>query len=186
MVRKVHVPTFKQWSVRSQFSSALCLLFVGLLLAPSTLHAQTGGAYYPGRPGEWESRRAADVGMNTAALQKAVDFALAHEFSGPRDLRSAIENSFEPDNTIVGPTKDRGGPAGMIVKDGYIVAEWGDTRRVDMTFSVTKSYLSTIAGLALDAGLITDVHDKAGYYVWDGTFARQRATVHTGISITCA
>jgi CubicO group peptidase (beta-lactamase class C family) len=42
-----------------------------------------------------------------------------------------------------------------------------------MTFSVTKSYLSTIAGLALDAGLIKDVHDKAGNYVRDGTFASE-------------
>lgn len=61
----------------------------------------------------------------------------------------------------------------MIVKNGYIVAEWGDTRRVDMTFSVTKSYLSTVAGLALDAGLIRDVHDKVGKYVRDGTFASE-------------
>ena len=61
----------------------------------------------------------------------------------------------------------------MIVKNGYIVAEWGDTERVDMTFRVTKSYLSTIAGLALDAGLIKDVHEKVGNYVWDGTFASE-------------
>jgi CubicO group peptidase (beta-lactamase class C family) len=59
----------------------------------------------------------------------------------------------------------------MVIKNGYIVAEWGDTKRVDMTFSVSKSYLSTTAGLALDAGLIKDVHDKAGDYVRDGTFA---------------
>ena len=44
-----------------------------------------------------------------------------------------------------------------------IVAEWGDTARVDMTFSVAKSYLSMLAGLAVDRGLIRDldepVHD---------------------------
>jgi CubicO group peptidase (beta-lactamase class C family) len=140
---------------------------------PGLLRAQSSGVYYPGPSGEWESRRPADVGMNAEALQKAADFAMAHEFRGPRDLRVAIQNSFEPDNTIVGPTKDRGGPAGMVVKNGYIVADWGDTKRVDMTFSVTKSYLSTIAGLALDAGLIKDVHDKAGDYVRDGTFASE-------------
>lgn len=111
--------------------------------------------------------------MNADAVRKVVDLAMANEFSGPRDLRLAILSSFEPDNTIVGPTKDRGGPSGMIVKNGYIVAEWGDTTRVDMTFSVTKSYLSTTAGLALDAGLIGDVHDKVGGYVQDGTFASE-------------
>jgi CubicO group peptidase (beta-lactamase class C family) len=40
-----------------------------------------------------------------------------------------------------------------------------------MTFSVTKSYLSTVAGLAVDAGLIRDVNDLVAPYVWDGTFA---------------
>ena len=61
----------------------------------------------------------------------------------------------------------------MIIKNGYIVAEWGDTTRVDMTFSVTKSYLSTIAGLALDARLIGDIRDRVGRYVGDGTFASE-------------
>ena len=156
-----------------KFSNALCLLLLGLFLLPGWLQAQTSGVYYPGRPGDWETRRPEELGMNAERIQDAVDFALAHEFNGPRDLKIAIANSFESDNTIVGPTKERGGPAGLIIKDGYIVAEWGDTRRVDMTFSVTKSYLSTIAGLALDAGLIADVHDKVCDYVWDGTFASE-------------
>jgi len=154
-------------------STPLLLCFIGLLAIPGSLVAQSGSAYYPGRPGDWDSRYANEVGMNAESLQEAVDFAMAHEFRGSRDLKEAILNSFEPDNTIVGPTKERGGPAGMIVKDGYIVAEWGDTSRVDMTFSVTKSYLSTTAGLALDAGCIADVHDTVSDYVWNGTFASE-------------
>ena len=58
----------------------------------------------------------------------------------------------------------------MIVRSGYIVAEWGDTDRVDMTFSVTKSYLSTVAGLALEDGLIRDVKDPLATYVRDEKF----------------
>ena len=146
---------------------------VTYVLLSGLVQAHSGSVYYPGRTGEWESRRAEDVGMNADSLQKAVDFAMANEFRGPRDLRQAILNSFEPDNTIVGPTKERGEPAGMVIKNGYIVAEWGDTKRVDMTFSVTKSYLSTVAGLAVDAGLIRDVHDKVGDYVRDGKFASE-------------
>lgn len=149
------------------------LLLINLVVIAGPLYAQTDSVYYPGRAGEWESRSPEDVGMNAEVLQKAIEFAMANEYSGPRDLRLAIENSFEPDNTIVGPTKERGGPAGMIIKDGYIAAEWGDTKRVDMTFSVTKSYLSTVAGLALDSGLIADVHDSVGDYVSDGTFASE-------------
>ncbi len=163
----------KKWSLRSWFSAGLCLPLVVLAVTPALVRAQSRSAYYPGRTGEWESRRPEDVGIDAESLQKAVDFAMANEYSGPRDLRLAILSSFEPDNTIVGPTKERGGPAGMVVKNGYIVAEWGDTKCVDMTFSVTKSYLSTVAGLAIDAGLIADVHDKAGDYVRDGTFASE-------------
>ncbi len=39
-----------------------------------------------------------------------------------------------------------------------------------MTFSVTKSYLSTLAGLALDHELIDSLGDRVSQYVWDGTF----------------
>jgi CubicO group peptidase (beta-lactamase class C family) len=171
MSSKIRLRKFKKLSSSFNLSTVLCLLLISLFFIPGPVHAKSGSVYYPGRTGEWESRRPEEVGMNAKSLQKAVELAKANEVRIPRDLRAAILNSFEPDNTIVGPTKDRGGPAGMIVKNGYIVAEWGDTKRVDMTFSVSKSYLSTIAGLALDAGLIKDVHDKAGNYVHDGTFA---------------
>jgi CubicO group peptidase (beta-lactamase class C family) len=39
-----------------------------------------------------------------------------------------------------------------------------------MTFSVTKSFLSTTAGLAIDEGLIKNVRDKVNSYVWDDTY----------------
>ncbi len=173
MFDKLHLPEFEKLSSSFNLSTALCLLLISLFVIPGLLHAQSDEVYYPGRSGEWESRRPEDVGMNADYLKKAVDLARANEVRIPRDLRLAISNSFEPDNTIVGPTKERGGPAGMIIKNGYIVAEWGDTKRVDMTFSVSKSYISTIAGLALDAGLIKDVHDKVGNYVRDDTFASE-------------
>ena len=62
--------------------------------------------------------------------------------------------STEPYHSIKGPTKKRGESNGLIIKDGYIIASWGDTKRVDMTFSVTKSYLSAITGIAVDKKLI--------------------------------
>ena len=76
----------------------------------------------------------------------------------------------EPNYKILGPMKHRGKPAGVIIKNGYIVGQWGDTKRVDMTFSVAKSYLSTVAGLAVDDRLIKTVDDKVDGYVWDGIF----------------
>jgi CubicO group peptidase (beta-lactamase class C family) len=39
-----------------------------------------------------------------------------------------------------------------------------------MTFSVTKSFLSTVAGLAVDQGYIRSVNDRVSNYIWDNTF----------------
>ena len=116
------------------------LIILGLLLIKASLCAQ----YFPDK-GDWEYKTPAESGMDTDKINTAVDLAKSNEYSGSRDLRVAIHTSFgfEPFDEIAGPTKERGGPAGMILKEGYIIAEWGDVNRVDMTFSVTKSYLST-------------------------------------------
>ncbi|MEP1033689.1 serine hydrolase [Ekhidna sp.] len=142
------------------------LLFLALSIS-LTLSAQ----YYPTKS-QWEGKSASQVGLKQSGIDDAVQFAMDHEYSGQKDLRLAILQSFsrEPYHELQGPTKGRGGPAGMIIKDGFIVASWGDTKRVDMTFSVTKSYLSTTAGLAVDDGLISSVKDKVKDYVWDDTF----------------
>ncbi|NQZ75706.1 MAG: serine hydrolase [Ekhidna sp.] len=143
-------------------------IFTLLALSVSiTLSAQ----YFPSK-NDWLTKEPKEVGLKKNELDQAVQFAKENEYSGERDLRLAILKSFsrEPYHKLQGPTKERGGPAGLIVKDGFIVASWGDTKRVDMTFSVTKSYLSTTAGLAFEDGLISSVSDKVGDYVWDETF----------------
>lgn len=128
--------------------------------------------YFPERNADWVIKSPTEFSINESALQKAVTFAMNNEYSGSRDLRIAILKGFErePFHEILGPTKKRGGPAGVILKNGYVIASWGDTKRVDMTFSVTKSFLSTVAGLAEDRGIIEDTSDKMGQYIWDGTF----------------
>ena len=130
-------------------------------------------AYFPERNAIWEEKTPEELSVNTSKLDDAVAFANSNEYSGSKDLRIAILKGFarEPFHEILGPTKKRGGPAGVILKDGYIVAKWGDITRVDMTFSVTKSFLSTVAGLAYDNGLIANTDDKVVNYIWDGTFA---------------
>lgn len=143
---------------------------IGLLLCFSA-QAQTP-TYFPPSNTSWETIQAQDAGFNPQKLEKAVSFALQNEYSGEKDLRIAILKSFaqEPFHELVGPVKERGEPAGMILKNGRLVTKWGNTKRVDMTFSVTKSYLSTVAGLAVDAGLISSINDEVREYVWDGTF----------------
>ena len=110
--------------------------------------------------------------MNPQLIDSAVKFAIENEAKVDYDLRIADLKAFanEPYYKISGPTKHRGKPAGLIIKNGYIIAQWGDVKRVDMTFSVTKSYLSTIAGLALDHHLIKNIDDRVNEYVWDEKF----------------
>jgi CubicO group peptidase (beta-lactamase class C family) len=128
--------------------------------------------YFPERNAIWQERTPVELNVNSKLLADAVSFANSNEYSESKDLRIAILKGFarEPFHEILGPTKKRGGPAGVILKDGYIIAKWGDTKRVDMTFSVTKSFLSTVAGLAYDHKLITSTEDKVANYIWDGTF----------------
>lgn len=127
--------------------------------------------YFPERH-TWEKRAPKDFRIDKKLLDVAIDSIIANEYSGSKDLRLAIIKGFErePYHSILGPTKHRGGPAGMILKNGYCIAEWGDTKRVDMTFSVTKSYLSTLAGVAIDQQLIRSVNDKVKDYVWSNHF----------------
>jgi len=115
--------------------------------------------------------------MDSVKLQEAVEYTLAHETTQiPGDPGVYLRDRFSgiPHQEIVGHTAPRGGVNGIVLKDGYIVAEWGDTDREDMTFSVTKSYLSTVAGLAWDDWLIAQLHHRIGAYVRDGTFSSRQ------------
>lgn len=142
------------------------------LLLAGALPVLAAEVYYPGPGSSWEAHSPDAAGMDPDKLAEAVKFAEAHEVDWLRDVRAQIEKDVvrEPYPQVLGEAKERGGPAGMILRHGYIVARWGDVDRVDMSFSVAKSYLSTIAGLALDRGLIKSVKDPVWKYVNDGGF----------------
>ena len=147
------------------------LLGAALLLAVSAGPLFGQNVYYPDR-WEWETRSPDQMGMDGGILQEAIELAIAAESTAPRDLalNHAMSWGREPYDAAVGPHKIRGPQTGVIVKGGYIVAEWGEPERVDMTFSVTKSFLSTTVGLAWDDGLIRDVHDLVQPYMPLGHF----------------
>jgi CubicO group peptidase (beta-lactamase class C family) len=121
----------------------------------------------------WDQVAPEAAGFDAAKLQEAVAFALANETKWQRDVRTQLETgTFEPppDNFLFGPVANRSGPNGLILRGGKLVARWGDTRAVDMTFSVAKSYLSILAGLAVADGLIRDLDEPVGRTVDDGGF----------------
>lgn len=146
---------------------AICL---SLLSLTSSAGGQRASVYYPGSGDKWERRKPEEVGMNAALLAEAMEFAKRQV--EPKSVAEVIaaRQRQESHPEIIGPTKDRGPINGLVLRHGYIVAEFGDTERVDMTFSVTKSFLSAVAGLTFDRGLIKDVNDPVKKYVNDGGF----------------
>jgi len=116
--------------------------------------------------GTWERRTPEQAKLDPAKLKEAVAFAVANEAKSPRSQQLGQAQTFgrEPFGAAIGPFKDRGDATGIIIRGGYIVAEWGEPNRVDMTHSVTKSFLSTTVGLAFDRKLIRSLQDKAVDY----------------------
>lgn len=172
------------FSKRSSF-----FLFLLLVLAYPTLHAQRKTVappvlpvvYFP-EPGQWEKRTPMEAGLDESKLQEAIQFAIAQENPAPKNLETAHYQTFgrEPFGMAVGPFKERGGPAGLIIRKGYVVASWGDPDRVDMTFSVTKSFLSTTVGLAYDKGLIRSTEDLVHPYMAPIVTAEPTSSINRG------
>lgn len=119
----------------------------------------------------WQTKKPSELKLNAALIDSAISFAIRNETKTDYDLRIANLKAYanEPNYRIAGPMRERGKPAGIILKNGYIVAQWGDVKRVDMTFSVSKSFLSTVAGLAADDHLL-NIDSRVNEYVWDGKF----------------
>ena len=130
------------------------------VIAPAT------SRYYPERL-DWQHKKPEEVGMNAAGVNEAVQLAIANDTPGTHDMVQFLTNSFgkEPFFSLIGPVKDRGPASGLITRHGYIVAEWGDPNRADITNSVTKTFLTTVVGLAVQRGLIKDVNDYARDYM---------------------
>jgi len=143
------------------------------VVAPEMLEDPSALAvYWPERAEAWETKLPRESGFRPVALEAAIDYALENEADTPTDLRQYLQSRFagQPDQEIIGPLKERGGANGIIVRDGYIVAEWGDTERVDMAFSVTKSMLATLVGLAHDRGKIPNLDERVGKLIADGGY----------------
>lgn len=143
------------------------LLIIPILLTTSVLAQKNVKPYYPPL-GSWEHRASISLGMDSAKLGTAIRYAIDHETRAPRDLRKAhYESSFgrEPFGYPAGPLNERGPATGIIIYKGYVVAEWGDPDRADLTFSMAKSFLSSTAGMAFDSGLIRSVSDKVYPYI---------------------
>ena len=96
--------------------------------------------YFPTAGEDWESSGSSW----SEQLQPAINFALSNESKLDRNIQKALENRAfaepPPWGDIIGKTRSREGPHGIILLKGRILAKWGDTYRPDITFSVAKSF----------------------------------------------
>ena len=122
--------------------------------------------YFPAAQ-SWVRKTPAEMGLAASKIQEAIAFHRENEIKNPRSMEQSHYQSFgkEPYGYAIGPFADRGEPTGVIIHKGYILAEWGEPQRCDITHSVTKSFLSTVVGLAVDKGLIRSVNDTVAGYV---------------------
>ena len=142
-------------------SSTLLLALLALALP---LSAQT---YYPPR-GDWAAVPPQSLGVNSAKLAAAVDYAIASENPASKDQAIVQATTFgarEPYDQIIGPMGVRAAANGLIIYQGKLIARWGDVDSVDMTHSIAKTFLTTVTGLAWQQGLIRDLNDKVDAYM---------------------
>jgi hypothetical protein len=134
-------------------------------------------AYVP-PAGSWERRSPSQLGIDSAKMADAIAFAISKESRSPRDLELNHYQTFgrEPLGVAIGPLGTRGDASGVIVRRGYIAAAWGTPNAVEITNSVTKSFLSTVVGLAVDDGKIRSVHDTVAHAMAPIVRARPNGT----------
>jgi len=147
--------------------SVALALALGCLTLEAARQAPAAARYFPAA-GKWETRTPAESGLDPAALDAALKTALATEATSDKDLAVSTPAQFRseaPYNNLLGPTQVRAGGSALVIYKGHVVASGGDIDRADMTFSVTKTFLSTVVGEAVERGLIKDLNDKAGPYM---------------------
>ena len=139
---------------------------------PATSRADRSKTYFPAPGTAWQHREPAVTGFDAARLAEAVAFAQTQETTQMTPNFSTQEEIF---GKLLGPMPtSRAATNGLVLRHGYIVAEWGDTRRPDPTYSVAKSYLSTLLGITIERGLIKDIHDPVARYIHDGGYDSER------------
>ncbi len=87
--------------------------------------------------------------------------ALADEPALPRRMDEwlARQLAAEPWPRVMGDVRDRAGPTGLAYVGEREIVRWGDPGSTDMVFSIAKSALATVAGLAVDDGLLSDLDE---------------------------
>lgn len=101
------------------------------------------------------------------ALARCAALAQSHETPWPRDPFAAPgpgqqpwgvhHDDPPPYNRLFGPVHARGPQSGVVWQHGRELIAWGEPDRADLTFSVAKTCLALLAGVAEAQGLLPDL-----------------------------
>jgi CubicO group peptidase (beta-lactamase class C family) len=136
-------------------SNPKTLLILFILLCLSNVKSQPitlteNDSYWPGE--EWRTSSPEDQGIDPKILSDALDY---------------VEITLEIDSFL-------------LIRNGYLVEEsyYGDYDRESLhwVYSVTKSVLSTLIGIAIQEGYIANVHEKVLDYFPDYEFENTNET----------
>jgi len=129
-------------------------------------------SYLPNK--DWRAKAPDLLGFDPRQLKEAMEVARDAEIRIGKDLSAMLpDGTRHPNDRQLGPLKQRGAPSGVVVRHGYLAAQYGDVIRPEVTFSVSKSYISALAGIAVRDGLIADIGEPVCRSVADGNFDSQ-------------
>lgn len=102
-----------------------------------------------------------ELGADPELLAEAARLTAQGEPELPREMVAWLASTLatEPWPYVMGDLLDRGAPSGLVLVGGREIARWGEPGRREMVFSIAKSALATVAGLAHDDGLLPDLDE---------------------------
>src|SRR5262249_15907550 len=134
-------------------------------------------------PGAWPAATPAETGLDPQRLDAAIAYHHAHETRWRRDFITdrgvfvGVADEPESAGSVLGPIRPRGGPSGLVVRGGRAGPEWGrlvgeggETDGVEMSFSIAKSYLAALTGVAVARGLIPSIDARVADTATDDGF----------------
>jgi hypothetical protein len=130
-----------------------------------------------GWPGsEWALVDEDDEDIDVMAVRQAVARNADRGTPGVADVESYLGAILkdQPHPQTLGPLSIGHDPSGVCVHAGRLVAGWGDPAALEMSFRVTKTYLSLLAGVASNTGLIRAVDEPVLRTVADAAFEGPR------------
>jgi CubicO group peptidase (beta-lactamase class C family) len=146
-------------------------LVLSLTLTAATLTAAEKW-HFPSKI--WDVVPAEEVGMDSVKLDAALAMVMSADsgWDFGRDQRRVFGKPLGEVAT------SRAQANAVVIKNGYLVGQVGDVTAVDPVYSVAKSFLSTLVGLAVKDELIFSVDQRVGETIKDGGYeSKQNALV---------